>query len=128
MHIPDLRISLHHKSRNMRVINKIMFSRTEPPYRDVIWAKPIEGGFTFYLFDGRWKPMKVVSDHGTPSTDDDTPWEGGEGQLGPNTVGTGEIIDGSIRREDLNREVSDKLDDTYVEDNESLYINGTKPA
>ena len=111
----------------MRVIDKIMFSPTEPHYRDVIWAKPIEEGFSFYLFDGRWKPMKVVNDQGTPSTDDDTPWEGG-GQLNPNTVGTEEIINGSIRREDLNREVSDKLDDTYVEDNESLYINGTKPA
>ena len=111
----------------MKVIDKIMFSRTEPSYRDVIWAKPIEGGFTFYLFDGRWEPMKVVNDQGTPSTDDDTPWES-ERQLGPDTVGTEEIVNGSIRKEDLNGEVSDKLDDTYVEDNESLYINGTKPA
>lgn len=127
MHISDLRISLHHKSRNMRVIDKIVFSRTEPPYRDVIWAKPIEDGFAFYLFDGRWKPMKVVNDQGTPSTDDDTPWEGSGGQLSPNTVGTEEIINGSIRREDLDSEVSDKLDDVYSQEDESLYINGTKP-
>ena len=110
----------------MRVIDKIMFSRTEPPYRDVIWAKPIEEGFSFYLFDGRWKPMKVVNDQGTPSTDDDTPWEGG-GQLNPNTVGTEEIINGSIGMEDLNSKVSDKLDDVYIQNDESLYINGTKP-
>ena len=30
MYIPDLRISLHYKFRNMRVIDKIMLSRTEP--------------------------------------------------------------------------------------------------
>ena len=72
--------------------------------------------------------MKVVDDKGTPSTDDDTPFEpGGGGQLGPDTVGTREIINGSVLTEDLNKEVTDKLDDIYVQDNESLYINGTKP-
>jgi hypothetical protein len=72
--------------------------------------------------------MKVVDDKGTPSTDDDTPFEpGGGGQLGPDTVGTSEIINGSVLAEDLNKEVTDKLDDIYVQDNESLYINGTKP-
>ena len=70
--------------------------------------------------------MKVVNEQGTPSTDDDTPWEGG-GQLNPNTVGTEEIINGSIGMEDLNSEVSDKLDDVYIQNDESLYINGTKP-
>lgn len=53
---------------------------------------------------------------------------GGSCQPGPNTVGTEEIIDGSVKIEDLNKEVTDKLDDTYVNDSESLYINGTKPA
>lgn len=52
---------------------------------------------------------------------------GGGGELGPDTVGTKEIIDGSVHIVDLNKEVKDKLDDTYVEGNESLYINGTKP-
>jgi hypothetical protein len=112
----------------MRVIDKIMFLPTEPPVTDVIWAKPVEDGFAFYLFDGTWKPMKLMDGHGTPSTDDDTPYTpGGGGELGPDTVGTDEVIDGSIRMNDLNDEVKDKLDDTYVEDDETLYINGTKP-
>ena len=51
----------------------------------------------------------------------------GEGELGPNTVGTDEIIDGSITKADLNKEITDQLDDIYVQDMESLYINGTKP-
>ena len=34
---------------------------------------------------------------------------GGGDQPGPNTVGTDEIIDGSIKKEDLNKEVSDSL-------------------
>jgi hypothetical protein len=52
---------------------------------------------------------------------------GGGGELGPDTVGTDEIIDGSVQLVDLNKEVKDKLDDTYVQGDESLYINGTKP-
>lgn len=112
----------------MRVLDHIVFSPTEPSSREVLWAKPMGGGFAFYLFDGTWKPMKVVDNKGTPSTDDDTPFEpGGGGQLGPDTVGTREIINGSVLAEDLNKEVTDKLDDIYVQDNESLYINGTKP-
>jgi len=112
----------------MRVIDHIVFSPTEPSSREVLWAKPMGGGFAFYLFDGTWKPMKVVDDKGTPSTDDDTPYDPGSGgQLGPDTVGSEEIINGSVKLTDLNDEVTDKLDDTYVEDKESLYINGTKP-
>ena len=112
----------------MRVIDDIVFSPTEPPQSDVIWAKPIGTGFALYLFDGIWKPMKIVNDKGTPSTDDDEPYVPGEGgELGPDTVGTEEIKDGSVRAVDLNKEVTDKLDDIYVQDNESLYINGTKP-
>ena len=112
----------------MKIIDKIAFSPTEPSLTNVLWAKPTKNGFVFYLFDGTWKPMKVVDDKGTPSTDDDTPYDPGSGkQLGPDTVGSREIVNGSISAEDLNKEVTDKLDDIYVQDNESLYINGTKP-
>ena len=111
----------------MRVIDKTVFSPTEPSSREVLWAKPMGGGFAFYLFDGTWKPMKVVDGKGTPSTDDDEPYTPGSGELGPDTVGTEEIKDGSVRVVDLDNEVTDKLDDIYVQDNESLYINGTKP-
>jgi len=65
-------------------------------------------------------PISVVDHH---------PKEGGGGggELGPDTVGTDDIIDGSVRIVDLNDEVKDKLNDTYVPNDESLYINGTKP-
>ena len=64
----------------------------------------------------------------TDSPEDDEPiTPGGGGEVGPNTVGTDEIIDGSITQADLNKEVQDKLDDTYIQNEESLYINGTKP-
>ena len=83
----------------MRVLEKTVISPTEPPQSDVVWAKPIGDGFALYLFDGIWKPMKIVNTQGTPSTDDDIPYEGGGGgQLGPNTVGTREIINNSIKR------------------------------
>ena len=36
---------------------------------------------------------------------------GGGGQLGPNTVGTNEIVDGSIKLEDLSDEVKEGLDE-----------------
>lgn len=40
----------------------------------VLWARPVEGGgITFYLFNnGRWQPVKVMNDMGTPSISDDT--------------------------------------------------------
>ena len=72
MYIPDLGISLHHKLKDMRIVDKIAFSPTEPPLTNVLWAKPTKNGFVFYLFDGKWRPMEVVSDKGTPTTGDDT--------------------------------------------------------
>ena len=47
---------------------------------------------------------------------------------GPDTVGTEQIIDNSIMEIDLNDSVKEKLDDVYVDDDESLYINGTRPS
>ena len=108
----------------MRVIDKIMFLPTEPPVTDVIWAKPVEDGFAFYLFDGTWKPMKLMDGKGTPSTDDDTPYTPGEGgELGPDTVGTREIIDNSVQIEDLNDSVKDKIQKDYYEGDESLHMD-----
>jgi hypothetical protein len=108
----------------MRVIDKIMFLPTEPPVTDVIWAKPVEDGFAFYLFDGTWKPMKLMDGHGTPSTDDDTPYTpGGGGELGPDTVGTREIINNSVQMEDLNDSVKDKIQKDYYEGDESLHMD-----
>jgi hypothetical protein len=108
----------------MRVIDKIMFLPTEPPVTDVIWAKPVEDGFAFYLFDGTWKPMKLMDGHGTPSTDDDTPYTpGGGGELGPSTVGSDEIVDGSIQIEDLSDAVKNKIQNTYDTSGEALHMD-----
>lgn len=52
---------------------------------------------------------------------------GGGGQPGPDTVGTDEIIDGSVQEEDLSDEVKDKMTQTYSSENRTLYINGAKP-
>ena len=109
--------------------NYIEYSLYQPSRTDVAWAKPVKGGFALYLyFNGKWQPQVLMNSKGTDTPEDDEPIVPGEGgELGPNTVGTDEIIDGSVRTVDLNKEVTDKLDDTYVQDEESLYINGTKP-
>jgi hypothetical protein len=52
---------------------------------------------------------------------------GGGGQPGPDTVGTDEIIDGSVQEEDLSDDVKDKMTQTYSSENRTLYINGAKP-
>lgn len=49
------------------------------------------------------------------------------GDPGPNTVGTDEIINGSVQEEDLSDEVKDKMTQTYSSENRTLYINGAKP-
>ena len=114
----------------MRVINYIVLSPTEPSQTDVLWVKPMGGGVVFYLFDGTWKPLKLVDSKSTSITSDDTIWEGGSsggGQLGPNTVGSEEIINGSVKLQDLNKEVTERLEHSYDDDNEALYLDGTKP-
>lgn len=63
---------------------------------------------------------------------------GGGGGLGPHTVGheelktdsvdTDNIVDGSVKLEDLNQEVKDSWSDTYVPGEEKLFINGSRPV
>ena len=100
----------------------------EPQSTNVLWLKPVENGFCFYRYkNGKWDVLKLMDDEGTPSTDDDEPITPEGGEVGPDTVDSQAIVDGSIKKEDLDKEVQDKLDDTYVPNEESLYINGTKP-
>ena len=46
------------------------------------------------------------------------------GSLGPNTVGTAEIVDNSIKLEDLSDEVRDKMKVTVDEADENATIGG----
>ena len=111
----------------MQILEKIILSKTEPPSTNCVWIKPIGDSVAIYCFDGYWKPATIVDGNGTISPYDDIPYTPGGGEVGPNTVGTDEIIDGSVQEADLNKEVSDRLHNVYVDNEESLYINGTKP-
>ena len=52
---------------------ELFFSNNAPNQRNVVWAKPVDGGFTLYLLDGgTWKPLKLVNDKNTEDEKDDT--------------------------------------------------------
>ncbi len=108
----------------MKVLDKIIYSQQEPRNTGCLWAKPVQGGVAFYMFDGKWKLFKLMSDMGTTSPLDDQPIEvSAGGQVGPNTVDSASIIDGSISMDDLNEEVKKKLTNTYVQDDESMVMD-----
>lgn len=76
-----------------------------------------------YHFEGYWKVMRLMDDHGTLNPIDDTPIDVIGGQLGPDTVGTENIIDNSVLMEDLNSSVRDKIQKTYYQNDESLHMD-----
>ena len=47
---------------------------------------------------------------------------GGSGPLGPDTVGTEQIIDGAVEMEDLHDDVVGKMTNTYNKGNETLTL------
>ena len=49
---------------------------------------------------------------------------GGGGQPGPDTVGTEQIIDGSVETEDLNKDVIDRMTHSYDAEGEGIKIGG----
>ena len=107
----------------MQILNKIAISLTEPPRADCLWIRPVEGGAALYIFDGYWKILRLMNGHDTQSYDDDTPIDIHEGQLGPDTVGTEQIINNSVLEEDLNFTVRDKIQKTYYQEDESLHMD-----
>ena len=55
----------------MKVV-KVVISNEAPPYKDVVWAKSVEGGFAFYMRAAQgWQPLKVMDDQDTASLLDD---------------------------------------------------------
>lgn len=52
---------------------KVALSNDVPSVRDVLWLRPVSGGFALYaLFNGKWNPVKVMDDNGTVQPGDDT--------------------------------------------------------
>ena len=107
----------------MKVLQKIVVSSTEPPGTDCLWIRKVSGGVALYSFDGKWEKLRLMDDHDTPEYDDDTPIDIHEGQLGPDTVGTEQIIDNSVEMQDLNDSVRDKIQKTYYQEDESLHMD-----
>ena len=57
----------------MQILDKVVFSKTEPSNTNFLWIKPVSGdGIAIYLFDGYWKNLRLMDDKGTSSIDDDT--------------------------------------------------------
>ena len=110
----------------MQILDKVVFSDIEPPI-NCLWIRPVPGGVAMYHFyEGRWKILRLMDDHGTANPYDDTPIDvsgGGGGQLGPDTVGTEQIIDNSVIMDDLNDSVKEKIQKTYVQNDESLHMD-----
>lgn len=56
--------------------DKIVVSPTQPNRSDIIWARPVEEGFAFYLpYAGRWQPLRVMKTKGSWTPDDDVPYD-----------------------------------------------------
>ena len=54
-------------------ITQIIISPTEPTATNLMWARLIGDKMTFYLyFNGRWRPVHLVNDQGTPTPEDDS--------------------------------------------------------
>ena len=57
----------------MVVYDKIVEDIYEPRNKNVLWLKPVKGGFSFYRYkNDNWEAFKIVDDKGTSDTDDDT--------------------------------------------------------
>ena len=48
---------------------------------------------------------------------------GGSGPLPPDSVGTEQIIDGAVEMEDLHGDVVEKIQKTYVENDETMHMD-----
>jgi len=48
---------------------------------------------------------------------------GGGSQPGPNTVGTEELKDGAVEMQDLHEDVAEKIQKTYVENDETMHMD-----
>ena len=60
----------------MDILDKVVLSPTEPPWKTVLWIKPVQGGFAFYAWiDGKWRILRPMNDKGTSTPYDDQPYD-----------------------------------------------------
>ena len=53
-------------------IRDILVTELQPEAQNVLWLKPVEGGFTLYMHrNGEWKPFRIINTMDTPTPDDD---------------------------------------------------------
>ena len=56
----------------MKILKTILSSH-EPVVRDsALWLKPVPGGFSLYVLDGGWKPLRLVDDKSSVLLADDS--------------------------------------------------------
>lgn len=104
-----------------------VLNNLEPKSNNTLWLKPVSGGFAAYLREqGAYKPLKLVDDNDTPSTDDDTPVdpsEGFTGQIIMNGQGISPDSEGNIDLGTVitsHQDISGKADAEKVESIEAL--------
>ena len=60
----------------MYKILKTVLSDVRPQATDVLWIKPVEGGFGFYIFEsGKWKLLRVMNGKDSDAPEDDEPYD-----------------------------------------------------
>jgi len=60
----------------MIVLEKSVISPTEPPWTNVLWIKPVDGGVGLYAhLNGMWQLLRPMNGKGSSSPDDDVPYD-----------------------------------------------------
>ncbi len=121
-------------SNILKKIKQVMFTATEPPGTDILWAKPAEDGlFAFYIFyNNKWERIESSSTVVIPSVSaymsafiNDVGYISGDNLKNEkDIVGTKQIVDGSILKEDLSDEVKEGLHESVAtnEDIKNLFL------
>lgn len=59
-----------------RILRNVVISDVIPQNPDVLWLRPVDGGFALYYHtNGEWKVLRVMNDEGTSDPNDDKPYD-----------------------------------------------------